>query len=669
MEISSKAGSPYPLGATLTSQGTNFAVYSRFADSVKLCLFTIDNESPSQIITLDPVINRSGSVWHILIENLEGFESYSYRVDGENNATTHGQFDSNADLLDPYAKSVIPRKSGALEVYSPIARLPSVDAFDWEGVISPKHSPSDYVMYEMHVGGFTQDASSNVQHPGTFLGVIEKIPYLVELGVNVVELMPVFEFNPNEFVRCSVQSHEALGNFWGYSTVNFFSPTSHFSVEDPITEFKQMVKAFHKAGIEVILDVVYNHTAEALSPTMSFKGFDNAAYYMLDGQGYNMNFSGCGNTFNCNHPVVRQLIIDSLRYWASEMHVDGFRFDLASILTRDKQGRPMGIPPILEAITEDPLLSGLKLIAEPWDAAGLYQVGSFYPLGRHWSEWNGKYRDTIRRFIKGDQNVDGEFATRICGSEDLYGDGGSPKNSINFITCHDGFTLADLVSYNDKHNDLNGEGNRDGTNDNVSWNCGVEGPTDDVSVIARRQRQIRNFLVALLMSRGIPMLLMGDEYGHTKDGNNNTWCLFSKQNWMLWDQVELNKDLYRFFKGIISLRHEYPILRRQAFYMKSDIEWHGTQPHKPDWGHGHPLLAFSIRDHQRGDHLYVAFNATFETQEFTLPQLPFGRQWHWLVNTNNPPPSDLWTENAPVVEGNTISLDEHSCVILKGSHT
>ncbi|MDP1836256.1 MAG: isoamylase [Chlamydiales bacterium] len=661
-------GDPYPLGANLTPRGTNFAVFSRHATSVKLCLFGADQTNPAKEVTLDPHINRTGNVWHILLDDLNGFEAYSYRLDGPNNATTHGLFNPAADLIDPYSKRLLPRALPPLEIYSPLAQLPKPDNFDWENDIPPKHALSDLIIYEMHAGGFTQHESSGVKHPGTFLGIIEKIPYLVDLGVNAIELLPVFEFNPKEFTRCSIHLHQSLGNYWGYSTVNYFSPAACYGVDDVVTEFKQMVKALHKAGIEVILDVVYNHTAEALGPLLSFNGFDKPSYYMVDGEGNYMNFSGCGNTFNCNHPVTRQLIIDSLRYWASEMHVDGFRFDLASVFMRDRHGRPMGVPPVLEAITEDPLLSGLKLIAEPWDAVGMYQVGSFFPVGRRWSEWNGKYRDCIRRFIKGDHMAINEFATRICGSEDLYGDGGTPKNSINFVTCHDGFTLADLVSYNEKHNDVNGEGNRDGTNDNWSWNCGAEGNTDDPTFLARRQRQIRNFLVALMMSRGVPMILMGDEYGHTKGGNNNTWCLPTEHNWLLWDKLEQNKDLYRFFKGLIALRHEYPILRRDAFYMKSDIEWHGSQPQKPEWGQGNPLVAFSIRDHQRGDHLYVAFNATSEPQEFTLPQLPFGRQWTWMVDTNKAPPEDLIVENAPAVNSPTISLGEHSCCILKGAH-
>lgn len=652
-------GYPYPLGATWTPSGVNFALYVLDADGVELCLFDETFQQP-RIIPLDPTRHRTGRIWHILLQEMEHYAGYSYRVKKGTR--------TSADLLDPYACSVISRREAPLNLYNPLARLPRPDTFDWENDRLPNHRLSDLIIYEMHLAGFTKDPSSGVKHPGTYLGAIEKIPHLVDLGINAVELMPVFEFDPKQSERCGIASREILGNYWGYSTTNFFSPTSSFAAtQNCIDEFRQLVRALHKANIEVILDVVYNHTSDgnAYRSVQSFGELANKTYYMLDGRGQHLNFTGCGNTFNCNQPVVRDLIIESLRYWVAHMHVDGFRFDLASILTRDRHGQPHGHSPLLEAIEEDPALANVKLIAEPWDAAGLYQVGSFRPTGRRWSEWNGRYRDSVRSFIKGTPNSKGDFATRICGSEDLYGDGGSPDNSINFITAHDGFTLADLVSYDHKHNEANGEGGRDGTNDNVSWNCGAEGPTEDLKILSRRKRQMRNFLVALTVSRGVPMLLMGDEYGHTKHGNNNTWCLDDNRNWLIWSKLEQNADWTRFVKGLIALRKTNPILCRNAFYTKYEIEWHGPRPSNPDWSNNNALLAFSLKDNARGTYLYVAFNASGNSCPFTLPTLSYGHSWSWVVNTANAPPDDLY-DSPKQIDHSTISLAEYSSVILQG---
>ncbi len=657
-------GISYPFGATWTPRGTGFAVHVKNAIAVSVCLFRAEGDSAAEEVQLDSQRNRTGSVWHIHLEGLNDFVGYAYRV-------TNSKGERSSYLLDPYAKGVIARYLPPFDTYSPIGTLPKQDTFDWEGDIRPNIKIADLVIYEMHVGGFTQDPSSQVKHPGTYLGLIEKIPYLTSLGVNAIELLPVFEFNPRENEHGVTASKVIVGNYWGYSTANFFAPTPFFAANKSpgaaVNEFREMVKALHKAGIEVILDVVYNHTLEGneKGPTLSFKGLDNAAYYILEPQGLYANYSGCGNTFNCNNPIARHLILESLRYWVVHMHVDGFRFDLASILTRDRRGHPQGYSPLLESIGEDPVLANVKLIAEPWDAGGLYQVGSFCPLGRRWSEWNGKYRDTMRRFIKGDAFTLGEFATRLCGSEDLYGDQGSPDNSINFITAHDGFTLVDLVSYNIKHNDDNGEGNRDGTNDNYSWNCGVEGVTTDPIVVARRQRQVRNFLIAMMVSRGVPMLLMGDEYGHTKQGNNNTWCLNDVRNWFQWSRLHEQEPLFRFFKGMLAFRKAYPVLRRNAFYTRHDIEWHGVKPNQAEWGQGAPLIAFTLRDHQSGDKIYVAFNATDKTREFTLPELSYGQRWGWVANTAEAPPKDFISNNSPPVDLPSVRLPEHSAVILK----
>lgn len=646
MQNKIRQGKPYPLGATLTDEGFNFSLFSK-SSSLKLCLFEEDLFQPELEIVLDPTLHRTGNVWHIAVRDLS-YKSYSYRVEN-----------TQSDLIDPYAKGLVSRTVGITQKYSPLGRLPTLDRFDWEEDRPLKRKLADAIFYEMHVGGFTQHKSSKVTYPGTYLGVIEKIPYLLDLGINTVELLPVFEFNPREFTRCSIALHKEIGNYWGYSTVNFFSPANCYAVKDAAVEFCQMVKALHKAGIEVILDVVYNHTAEALGDLLSFNGFDRRTYYMIDDQENYLNFSGCGNTFNCNHPVARQLILDSLRYWASEMHVDGFRFDLASVFMRDRYGHTVEAPPLLDSITEDPLLSGLKLIAEPWDAAGLYQVGSFFPPGRHWSEWNGKYRDSVRRFIKGDLMSANEFAMRISGSEDLYSsEGGSAENSINFITCHDGFCLADLVSYNEKHNEINGESNRDGCNDNWSWNCGVEGETEDSTIQDRRKRQICNFLVALMVSRGVPMLTMGDECGHSKSGNNNTWCLNSEHNWLCWQQTEQQCELYHFFKAVIALRKQYSLLRSPSFYGE-EVTWHGTALEQPNWDSGQPLIALSMEDEQ--DHLYIAFNATSEKQTFSLPVLSSNEQWVCLIDTES---CDL-TLKGQKIESSTIVLNEWSSSILR----
>jgi glycogen operon protein len=515
------------------------------------------------------------------------------------------------------------------------------------------------VIYEMHVRGFTQHASSGVKHPGSFAGIREKIPYLQELGVNCIELMPIFEFDEFENSRTHPETGELLLNYWGYSQVGFFAPKAGYAATGKFSmqadELKALVQDLHKNGIEVFLDVVFNHTAEGNEngPTISFRGIDNQTYYMLTPEGYYFNFSGTGNTLNCNNPIVRNMVLDCLRYWAAEYHIDGFRFDLASILGRDPWGAPLSNPPLLENLAFDPILAKCKLIAEAWDAGGLYQVGSFPAYGR-WAEWNGKYRDAVRKFLKGDMGLVGEMAQRIQGSPDLYWWRG-PTASINFITAHDGFTLADLVAYNQKHNEANGENNNDGSNDNDSWNCGWEGPTDDAEINALRCRQIKNAVAMLMVSQGVPMIVMGDEIARTQGGNNNAYCHDSELSWMDWTLLKSHADLFRFVKHCFAFRKAHPVLRnrthlRNQDYVGSgypDISWHGVRAWQPDWSGTSRILAFMLcgkhanNGKTQDNYIYVAMNMHWEAHLFDLPGLPQGMQWHVFVNTIAIPPEDI----------------------------
>lgn len=582
-------------------------------------------------------------------------------------------------LLDPYAKSVSTtiqwgknnKKNENENPYCPFANLPIPSSFDWGNDRPPQISLKDLVIYEMPVRAFTQHASSHVTYPGTFLGIIEKIPHLVELGINAIEFLPVQEFNECEYSYTHPLVKNTLFNSWGYSTVNFFSPMNRyaFSIKPGavIEEFKTMVKKLHEHGIEIILDVVFNHTAEGdeTGPVISFKGIDNATYYILDDKKSYLNYSGCGNTLNANHPIISEMIVDCLCYWVSEMHVDGFRFDLASALTRGQDGNPLQKPPLIQAITNHPLLSTVKLIAEPWDAGGFYQVGHFASETHRWSEWNDRYRDGVRRFIKGSPCTSGEFATRLCGSQDLYYNRG-PCNSINFITSHDGFSLADLVSYNTKHNIDNGEGNRDGHNDNQSWNCEIEGPTTNKKILALRERQMKNFHLALMLSQGIPMLTMGDEYAHTKHGNNNTWCQDNELNWFLWDKLKINASFYRYYRLLIYFRKRHAILRRLSFLTHQDIDWHGFEPFKPDWNSNHAFVAFTLKDHQYNCDLFVAFNAQDHMQLIELPPPPYSKYWHWAVNTAALSPSDIYeNRTGPIQNEGSFRLASYSAIVLE----
>ncbi len=665
-------GSPLPFGATTSQGGVNFAVFSENATAISLCLFDPAETTPCCEISLDPKIHRTGNMWHCFLPDVPLSYHYGYRVDGPYDPLKGHFFDNRRILLDPYAKQVVsPFEWGASRARDSTHIHKGVidpkEPFDWEGDTHPNLALKELIIYEMHVRGFTQDSSSQVDDRGSFLGIIEKIPYLKSLGINAVELLPLFEFNERNNLNTDPQTGEPLYNYWGYSTINFFSPMNRFGSgkKSPLVEFKELVKALHGAGIEVILDVVYNHTAEGNQegPLLSFKGLENSVYYLLGPGGDYYNFSGCGNTVNCNHPVVRELIRDSLRYWVQEMHVDGFRFDLASILVRSNEGAPLEDPPIVEAITLDPVLSGTKLIAEAWDAGGLYQVGTF-PAKGTWAEWNGKYRDCVRRFIKGTDGQLGEFATRISGSQDLYGHGRLPHHSINFITAHDGFTLADLVSYNEKHNEANGEENRDGTQDNASWNCGIEGESDDLAFSQLRERQMKNLHLALMVSQGVPMLLMGDEYGHTKFGNNNSWAHDSRLNWFQWDTLEMRKEFFRFYQMCIDFRKQHPVLTRARFLGPGDITWHGIEPEKPDWGAQSRFIACTLPDPLSPYSLYIAFNTSPEEVTAHLPHA--GNPWHLLIYTANPSPHDIVEErDLKPIEGSTFKLASYSALVLK----
>ncbi len=657
-----RRGRPAPFGATFVPGGVNFAVFSSQATQCTLVLFEKGEPLPMAEIPF-PLEFRIGNVFAMIVfgldyENIE----YGYRMDGPYQPHAGHRFDASKILLDPYAKGISGQDVWAEapdnhNIYPHRAFL-VYDDFDWEDDHLLELPIEDLIIYEMHVRGFTRHPSSKVKNPkhrGTFAAIREQIPYLKDLGVNCLELMPIFEFNEFENDRHDL-SGQRLYNYWGYSTNGFFAPKAGYAATGKlgmqVDEFKALVKELHKNGLEVMLDVVFNHTGEGNEegPTLSFRGLDNKTYYMLMPDGFYFNFSGCGNTLNCNNPVVRNMVLDCLRYWVSEYHIDSFRFDLASILGRDQWGMPLANPPLIEALAYDPILAKCKLIAEAWDAGGLYQVGSFPAYGR-WGEWNGKYRDTIRRFLKGEQEQVGDMVQRILGSPDLY-TGRGPGASINFVTCHDGFTLHDLVAYNDKHNDANGEGNRDGANDNHSWNCGAEGETDNWEINALRRRQVRNAIALLMVSQGVPMLLMGDEVGRTQLGNNNTYCQDNELNWFDWSLLDTNADLLQFIKNCIAFRKSHPILRHRTHLLNSDqvnsgyadISWHGTRAWVPDWTSPSRTLAFMLcGKHARDgddDYIYVFANMHWESHVIELPRAPHGFKWYVSVNTGLTPPQD-----------------------------
>jgi glycogen operon protein len=632
----------------------NFALLCRHGTAVFLVLYPLDGEKPMAEIALHPRRNRTGDHWHVLVAGLPPAFSYGWRVDGP--VGPGHCYDANYVLLDPV--------STILSGGTPWGRSTELNhkhttrrsvfirrSFQWQEDAPPLTPLEDTIIYEVHVRGFTCHPSSMTAHPGTFAGLMEKIPYLQSLGVTAIELLPIHEFEEADCPFVNPFTGEKLRNFWGYSSIAFAAPKASYASAGPdhgqLAEFREMVRAFHSAGIEVFLDVVFNHTGEGdqRGRTYSFRGLDNQLYYMIGPDGRYLNFSGCGNTVNCNHPIVRHQLLECLRYWVADMHVDGLRFDLASVMGRDFRGNVLVEPPVVELIAEDGILSDTKLIAEPWDAAGLYQVGRF-PFGRRWSEWNGQYRDQVRRFWRGEPGMSAALATRFCGSADLYQSSARfPRHSINFITCHDGFTLWDLVSYNLKHNEANGEGNRDGSNENFSWNCGAEGPTNNPEVLRLRKRQARNLLATLLLSQGVPMLLAGDEFLRTQQGNNNAWCQDNEISWVDWQLATSNGDFLRFVRELIALRRRHPVLRRRRFLDKGDVIWHGTQPHQPDFSPRSRTLALVLdgaRTNREPDRdFYVAFNAWSEAVPFLIPGAPQGRRWRRVIDTALPSPSDI----------------------------
>jgi len=681
-----RRGRPMPFGATIVPNGVNFSVFSSAATGCTLVLFQKGESKPVVEIPF-PEEFRIGSVYCMIVFDLDEERlEYGYRIDGPWEPEHGHRFDRTKILLDPYAKTVGGRDVWLRppnwdDIYQHRARLVFED-FDWEADTPLEIPMEDLVIYEMHVRGFTQHPLSGVKHRGTYAGIRDKIPYLKSLGVNCVELMPIFEFDEWENGRRHPETGAWLTNYWGYSTLAFFAPKAGFAATGrlgmQVDELKTLVKDLHRNGIEVILDVVFNHTNEGdhRGPTMSFRGLDNKTYYMLTPGGFYYNFSGCGNTLNCNHPVVRNLVLDCLRYWTAEYHVDGFRFDLASILGRDQNGAPLANPPLLESLAYDPVLARSKLIAEAWDAGGLYQVGSFPAYGR-WAEWNGKYRDALRRFLKGEMGVAGEMAARIQGSPDVYPYRG-PTASVNFVTCHDGFTLSDLVSYNDKHNEANGEYNNDGANDNNSWNHGAEGETDDPEIARLRRRQIKNAVTLLMLSQGVPMLLMGDEFGRTQRGNNNAYCHDNEIAWVDWRLLEQNAELFRYAREVIAFRHAHPVLRRREPFAHADvaasgypdISFHGTEAWVPDWDGTSRVLAWMLcGKHARvaDDYIYVAANAYWDALFFAPPVLPPGMAWHVFANTSMAPPEDIHeVGKEPRLNDGRIMVGPRSLMVLVG---
>jgi glycogen operon protein len=676
-----RAGCSAPLGATVTDRGVNFSVFSRSAHWIELLLFNHeDDASPSRTIHIDPSTSRTYHYWHTLVPGLRAGQLYGYRVHGPRSPEEGQRFDPSKVLLDPYGRGVMvpakySRDAACSEGDNAALAMKSVVVdprdYDWENDRPLRRPSSRTIIYEMHVRGFTRNPNSGVvpERRGTYAGVIDKIPYLKGLGITAVELMPIFQFDPQD-------APPKLVNYWGYAPVSFFAPHQAYSSRHdpagPVREFRDMVKALHKAGIEVILDVIYNHTAEGdhRGPTVCFRGLENTAYYILerDRSRYG-NYSGTGNTLNANHPIVRRMILDSLRYWVEQMHVDGFRFDLASILARDSNGQPMPNPPVLWDIETDPVLAGVKIIAEAWDAAGLYQVGSF--LGDSWKEWNGKFRDDVRAFFRGDENTVARFADRFLGSPEIYGhEEREPEQSVNFVTCHDGFTLNDLVSYDHKHNDANGERGGDGANDNRSWNCGVEGPTNDPEIERLRNRQVKNLLTATLLSLGVPMVLMGDELRRTQKGNNNAYALDDETSWFDWSLMEKHADVHRFFTLLVArrlLRDVEPEERGMTLNQRlrqATRSWHGVKLNQPDWSRWSHSLAFSAELPKEKQLFYTIWNAYWEPLEFELPARR-GGAWRRWIDTDRESPEDIvpW-QAAPPVAGDVYRAGARSTVVL-----
>jgi isoamylase len=685
------AGQSFPLGATVVPGGVNFSVFSRNASGVDLLLFDREDDArPGRVISIDPGTNRAYYYWHVFVPGLEPGQLYGYRAQGPSDPAKGLRFDPTKVLLDPYGRGVVvpknysrdaARRDGDNTGTAMKSVVVDPSAYDWECDIPLRRPASRTIIYEMHVSGFTRHSSSRVSENtrGTYAGLIEKIPYLQQLGITAVELMPIFQFDTQD-------APPGLVNYWGYAPVAFFAPHDRYSSRrdrlGPVNEFRDMVKALHRAGIEVILDVVFNHTAEGDhgGPTLGFRGLDNTTYYILEqDRSRYANYSGTGNTLNANNAIVRRMIVDSLRYWVCEMHVDGFRFDLASILERDELGSPMPNPPVLWDIESDPALAGTKLIAEAWDAAGLYQVGSF--IGDSWKEWNGRFRDDVRSFFRCDEGTVGPLADRLLGSPQIYGHKErEPEESVNFVTCHDGFTLNDLVSYNQKHNEVNREDNRDGSNDNRSWNCGVEGPTDDPAIDKLRNRQVKNFLTVTMLSLGLPMILMGDEVRRTQNGNNNAYCQDNETSWFDWSLATQHADVHRFVtllntrRLLRGLEDDDQHLTLNQLLQRAKRAWHGVKPGQPDWSAGSHSLAVSAEIPRENLVLYAILNAYREPLEFELPAVQNNNDtagsWHRWIDTSLDSPHDIvdW-ETATWSMFSAQCPSVASCVYRAGAHS
>jgi glycogen operon protein len=680
------AGHSWPLGATVVDGGINFSVFSRSATGVELLLFDREDDArPERAISIDPATNRTYHYWHIFVPGVKAGQIYGYRVHGAFDPPNGMRFDPGKVLLDPYGRgTVVPknytrdaaRQAGDNAAKAMKSVIVDVRTYDWEGDTPLQRPSSRTIVYEMHVRGFTRHPSSGVpeQSRGTFAGLIEKIPYLQQLGVTAVELMPIFQFDPQD-------SPTGLVNYWGYAPISFFAPHQAYSSRQdplgPLEEFRDLVKALHRAGLEVILDVVFNHTAEGNhdGPTLSFRGFDNPTYYILEqDRSRYANYSGTGNTLNANHPIVRRMILDSLRYWVKEMHVDGFRFDLAAILERGESGQLMSNPPVLWDIESDPELAGTKLIAEAWDAAGLYEVGSF--IGDSWKEWNGRFRDDVRSFFRGEEGSVTRFADRLIGSPAIYGHKErEAEQSVNFVTCHDGFTLNDLVSYNSKHNEANDEDNRDGTNDNRSWNCGVEGPTEDPAVEKLRNRQVKNLLAVTMFSVGMPMMLMGDEARRTQGGNNNAYCQDNETSWFDWTLLVKHADVHRFVTLLNTqrrLREFNPENQRiclTQLLREANWAWHGVKLGHPDWSATSHSIALTVEIRREKMLVHLILNAYWQPLDFELPRLDSAGEnpWRRWIDTALDSPHDIleWAK-AERLHGYNYRAESRSVVMLYG---
>jgi isoamylase len=677
MNSNISVGSSAPLGATVRPGGVNFSVYSKSASSLELLLFDSQEDlKPARVIALDPRKNRTYHYWHVLVPDLKPGQLYGFRAVGEFRPEQGLRFDSSKVLLDPYALAVaIPNAYSRVADNTPVMKSVVVDpsTYDWEGDHPLRRPFVETVIYELHVRGFTRHPNSGVEpgKAGTYAGLIEKIPYLVDLGVTAIELMPIFQFDAADAPLGHI-------NYWGYSPVSFFAVHRAYSSRGgpigPMNEFRDLVKALHRAGIEVILDVVFNHTAEGdgHGPTFCFRGLANEDYYLLETDRANYaNYSGTGNTLNANHPIVRRMILDSLRYWVTHMHVDGFRFDLASVLARDQTGAPVPNPPAILDIESDPLLAGTKMIAEAWDAGGLYQVGRF--VGDAWQEWNGRFRDDVRRFVKSDNGTVSGVAARLLGSPDIYAhENREPEQSINFVTCHDGFTLNDLVSYDQKHNEDNGENSRDGMNDNLSWNCGVEGPTSDPAIESLRLRQIKNCIALTLLAVGTPMLLMGDEVRRTQRGNNNAYCQDNETSWFDWSLCERNVGLRRFVKMMIAFRLRRDVAIESAglggltlnqFLAQARLRWHGLTLNSPDWSDNSHSIALTVASLLETFTVHAMLNAYWEPLTFELPRTV--NRWRRWVDTSLSQPEDIYLwEQAPIVCQSRYTVGPRSLVFL-----